>query len=98
MKTKARDILKYLISALIAALMLYICFRGVDWADFVNGLKACRWSYVLLSMAVGVLAFFLRALRWRQLVLPLDPSLSPMTVFNAVNIGYLANLSALLHL
>ena len=91
MKTKARDILKYLISALIAALMLYICFRGVDWADFVNGLKACRWSYVLLSMAVGVLAFFLRALRWRQLVLPLDPSLSPMTVFNAVNIGYLAN-------
>lgn len=91
MKTKARDILKYLISALLAALMLFISFRGVEWADFVNGLRSCRWAYVALSMVVGVLAFWLRALRWRQLMLPLDSSLSRMTAFNAVNIGYLAN-------
>ncbi len=42
-------------------------------------------------MAAGVLSFYLRAARWRQLLLPLDPSISRLKVFNAVNIGNIAN-------
>lgn len=82
---------KYLISAIIAVILLWFSFRGVSWADFADGLQSCRWSYVLISMALGVLAFWLRALRWRRLLLPLDSSITRKTTFNAVNIGYLAN-------
>ena len=42
-------------------------------------------------MAAGAFAFWLRALRWRQLLLPIDPQTKRMTTFNAVNIGNISN-------
>ena len=69
MDKKITKILKYLLSALLAAILLYFSFREVEWADFVEGLKGCRWEYIALSMAAGAFAFWLRALRWRKLLL-----------------------------
>ncbi len=88
---KVKEILKYVLSAAIAGVLLYFSFREVKWEDFVTGLKDCRWGYVMLSMVAGVLAFWFRGLRWRRLLLPVDPGTSRLTAFNAVNIGYLAN-------
>ena len=63
--------LKYLLSLAVAAALLYVSFRGVKWADLLAALGACRWGFVLLAMAVGALAFLLRALRWRMLLRPI---------------------------
>jgi len=84
--------LKYLLSLAVAAALLYVSFRGVKWADLLAALGACRWGFVLLAMAVGALAFLLRALRWQMLLRPIDPSLRLLPVVNAINISYLANL------
>lgn len=92
MKTKVGNILKYGVSIALAAALLYFSFRGVGWTDFMEGIKACRWEFVILSMLFGLLAFFLRALRWRELLLPIDRETSRLTCFNAVNISYLVNL------
>ena len=92
MNRKVGNILKYGISIALAAVLLYLSFRGVSWGDFLEGLKACRWECVLLSMLFGLLAFWLRALRWRELLLPIDRTTSRLTCFNAVNISYLVNL------
>ncbi|MGM9735975.1 MAG: lysylphosphatidylglycerol synthase transmembrane domain-containing protein [Candidatus Cryptobacteroides sp.] len=86
-----KQIFKYIFSAVIAAILLWFSFRGVSWSDFAEGLKTCRWGYILISMALGVLTFWLRAVRWRRLLLPIDGSITRKTAFNAVNIGYLAN-------
>ncbi len=83
--------IKYLLSAAIALLFLWFSFRDVEWADFIDGLKGCRWGYVLISMAAGAFAFWLRALRWRQLLQPIDDSISRTTAFNAINIGNISN-------
>ena len=91
MKDRNRKILKYAGSLAIAAVLLYFSFRGVKWEDFIGGLKECRWEFVLLSMAASIAAFWLRGVRWRQILLPLDPSITRLTAFNAVNIGYIAN-------
>ena len=53
MKKNFSKIIKYLLSALLAGILLYFSFREVEWADFVAGLKDCRWEYILLSMAAG---------------------------------------------
>ena len=86
-----KKILKYLASAALAALLLWVSFREVEWSDFLAGLKDCRWGYVLLSMAAGSFAFWLRGLRWRRLLLPIDDSISRTTTFNGVNIGNISN-------
>ena len=91
MDKKITKILKYLLSALLAAILLYFSFREVEWADFVEGLKGCRWEYIALSMAAGAFAFWLRALRWRKLLLPLDDSITRVTAFNGINIGNISN-------
>ena len=92
MTDKLKNILRYSVSAAVAVILLYACFRNVRWADFTSALESCRWGFVVLSMAVGVLSFWLRAIRWRMLLGPVDPSISRRVCFNSVNIGYLANL------
>lgn len=91
MKEAINKTIKYLLSAAFATLLLWFSFRGVEWKDFVEGLKECRWEYILLSMAAGSFAFWLRALRWRKLLLPIDGSISRLTAFNGVNIGNISN-------
>ena len=91
MKKNFSKIIKYLLSALLAGILLYFSFREVEWTDFVAGLKDCRWEYILLSMAAGAFAFWLRALRWRRLLLPIDESISRVTTFNGINIGNISN-------
>ena len=91
MNKKISNILKYILSAGVAVLLLYFSFREVEWKDFMEGLRTCRWEFIVLSMAAGIAAFWFRGLRWRQLLLPIDPSTRRITTFNAVNIGYIAN-------
>lgn len=91
MDKRIYKILKYLLSAGLAFVLLYFSFRDVDWVEFWSSLKACRWEYIALSMAAGAFAFWLRALRWRKLLLPIDSSISVLTAFNGVNIGNISN-------
>ena len=91
MSANIKKILKYTASAALAILLLWVSFREVEWTDFWAQVKACRWEFILLSMAAGSSAFWIRAVRWRQLLLPLDSSVSRLTTFNGVNIGNISN-------
>ena len=88
---KAKDALKYIISIGLAALLLWASFREVEWKDFIEGVRSCRWEFIVLSMAAGAFAFWLRALRWRRLLLPIDDSITRTTTFNGINIGNISN-------
>lgn len=92
MNRKVGNVIKYGVSILLAAALLYFAFRKVDWTDFWAALRACKWEYVLLSTFFGLLTFYFRALRWREILLPIDPATSRLTCFNAVNISYAVNM------
>ena len=91
MKPILKKILKYLLSASLAITLLWFSFRGVEWGEFKQELAKCNWGFILLSMAAGSVAFWLRALRWRRLLLPLDDSISRTTAFNGINIANISN-------
>ena len=91
MNPTIKKTIKYLASAAVAVLLLWFSFRDVEWSSFAAVLKECHWGYVALSMAAGSLAFLLRALRWRRLLMPIDESISTLTTFNGVNIGMISN-------
>ncbi len=91
MSEKISKILKYIVSVGLAFVLLWFSFREVEWADFVTGLKDCRWEFILMSMAGGAFAFWLRAIRWRQLLRPIDGSITRTTAFNGINIGNISN-------
>ena len=86
-----KKIIKYLLSAAFAVALLWFSFRDVEWATFVEELKSCNWVFIALSMAAGAFAFWLRAVRWRQLIIPIDPQITRTTAFNGINIGNISN-------
>lgn len=92
MDKRLGNILKYSLSALLAAALLWFSFRGIDWNLFFGGLGRCSWQYVLLSMFIGGYAFWIRSRRWRETLLPIDPSTGRLTTLNAVNISYIVNM------
>ena len=89
MKTSGSKLIQYGVPAAVALLLLWLCFRQVSWAEVREVASVCRWGWVLLSMGLGAVVFWLRALRWRMMLLPLDETTSRTTCFNAINIGYL---------
>lgn len=89
MKASVSKLLRYGLPAAVALLLLGCCFWQVSWAQVREILSVCRWEWVLLSMGLGAVVFWLRALRWRMMLLPLDGTTSRVTCFNAINIGYL---------
>ena len=91
MDKKVKNILQYGLWIAVAAVLLYFSFRGVNWKDFGTALRECHWGFVLLSMLLGAAAFWLRALRWRMQLLPLDASTARVTTWNAVNVCTLTN-------
>ena len=91
MKPTIKNILKYLLSFVLAFVLLWFSFREVEWDTFISELRKCNWGYILLSMAAGSLAFWIRGLRWRQLLLPFDDSISSITTFNGINIANISN-------
>ena len=85
--------LKYILSFALALVLLWLAFRNInDWSKFWHDLISCKWEFLLMSMLIGMLSFFIRALRWKMMIDPLDDKIGFGHVFNAINISYLFNL------
>jgi len=82
---------KYILLLGVAGVLLWFSFEGVSWSDFKEGLMATDYRWIVASMAIGILAFWLRALRWRLVLLPLDAEVKRIDTWNGVNVGYLTN-------
>lgn len=93
MDKKAKNILQYAFWIAVAVVLVYFCLRSIDWAQFMEAMRLCRWEYVILSMILGTVVFYIRGNRWRMLLLPIDPSTSRITTFNSYNICMAVNLA-----
>ncbi|MBQ9475777.1 MAG: flippase-like domain-containing protein [Bacteroidales bacterium] len=91
MDKKISNIVKYVLSAALMVVLLWLAFRSVDFKTFVSELLVTNWWLVALSMFWAIAAFAIRALRWHLVLLPLDPQMKFWRVFDGVNIGNLAN-------
>lgn len=92
MQKKTKSILSYAFWMAVAAVLVYFCLRNIDWGQFVQALEECKWEYVIAAMLLGLLSLFLRGLRWRMLLTPIDPDTSILTCFNAYNICSVTNI------
>lgn len=91
MSNKTSKVIKYTLSFLLAALLLYFAFRGIDWQQFSRDFKQTRWGYVILFFMASALALVFREERWRALIEPFDPEVSRHRVWDAVNVSNVAN-------
>ncbi len=83
--------IKYILLLSVALLFLWASFKGVKWQDFVEGLESADFYWIGLSMIVSMVAFLIRALRWRLIMLPLGKPVKIRDAWDGINIGYLTN-------
>lgn len=95
MKTKLLSLAKYLISLSVAVALMYYVFRGWDFKDIMARFAQVNYGWVFISIAFSIISHFARAYRWNLLLRPVGYNhLSIGRTFNAVMVGYLANLVA----
>ena len=86
---KQKKFLAGLIGVFISVGILFAVLKGLDWAVFLAELKRIRVWYLPLLFLLTLLAFWLRALRWRYL-LPQQPYIPTRGLFDAISVGFLA--------
>ena len=89
---KQKDIIKYLIFALIGVLIVYFIQKNFSFKDFHESIKLAKIQFVLISLLIGVLAVFIRALRWQLLLKPMGYETRLSNAYHATMSGYLVNL------
>ena len=89
MAKKALKILEYIILFGLGVVLVWFALRGIDFVDHLNDV---RWGFVALSGLCCLLALFLRAERWKDMLLPLNPSATFVKAWDANNLGNLSYL------
>ena len=84
---------KYILSFALAALLVWIAFRSVDWKAFLEGLRLTRWGYVVPFLVASVVALVLRTTRWRDLLKSAGHEVPWIRVWDSHNVGNLANVA-----
>ncbi len=78
------------IALVLAAVLLFFAFRGVNWASMLSRLSQGRFDLLALGFLIYTTTFSVRSLRWR-LLLGAEKRIAPLTVFWATMVGYLGN-------
>lgn len=81
---------RFWIGAAVSLVFLGLFFTQADLGELGSALAAADYRYAVPGLAIYFIGVWLRAVRWRYLLLPLRP-LASHRLFSIVVIGYMVN-------
>lgn len=96
MKNKLFSIIKVVFFLGLGILIIWLVAKNLteeQKQQVYQSLKGADYTWVVLSIAIGIISNISRAVRWKMLLKPLGHSPRLSNTFFAVMIGYLANLA-----
>jgi len=97
MKKTLLAVLQYAFYAALAVFFVWLSVRGMDhdkWQQLKKSMDHAHYWLLVPVFSLLLVAHWLRALRWRQLMEPMGYRPSRLNAFFAVMIGYFVNLGA----
>jgi glycosyltransferase 2 family protein len=85
-----RSRLKFVATAVLGLLLIYVFARDLEWAAVWEAVRGADWGYLVASVALILVSFLVRALRWRTLLAPIHPTVSVWNLLAATSIGFAA--------
>ncbi len=76
----------------VGAGLFYLAFRNTEFEKLANDFRKADYTYVILSIIMGYLAFISRGMRWVLLLEPLGKKPNTWNAIHSVTVGYFANL------
>lgn len=80
--------LKYVLSFLLAAIFLYIAFKGVDVDKVFHTISQASIFWIVVLVLSMILSHYLRALRWKIILSSVKKDTSIIKLFGALMVGY----------
>ena len=81
---------KFWTGLVISGLFLYFSLRGLDLHGFGSALAEAHYFYLIPTILITLLTFWIRAYRWRYLLRSVKP-IGTLTLFSATMIGFAGN-------
>lgn len=82
---------KALLGLAVTVLLLWWALAGVEFAEVWANIRQGNFLLLGASLTVATFGFFIRALRWHVLLVPVRPDTSLYSRISAVSIGFMAN-------
>jgi len=92
-KKKILSVLKYLFFLAIGGVLFWLAIRGENIDSILIEIKKADYRWIALAIITMLVSHIIRALRWNQLLEPLNIKVKTHTTFYAVMIGYFVNIA-----
>lgn len=90
LRMKNKLTLSFIAGIVISAIALYLAFRHVRFTELILYFSTLNYIWVLPSVLIVVLCFFVRALRWR-IILESSRRISLLRAYHPMMIGFMMN-------
>lgn len=87
---QTRQRLRVLAGILVSVLLLWFVLQKVDLRETVRTFVSADYPYLIMAGLISACAFILTAMRWRYVLLPLQP-IAPGLLFSTVMAGFFSN-------
>ncbi len=84
-------LLRTIIGLLIAALFVFLAFRGISFHSLLHDALRANFYILLAATLVVLFSHFLRALRWRVILQEIKQDISIVDTWGSIMVGYLLN-------
>lgn len=91
MSFSRKRIIQTVVGLALAAVFFYVSFRSVDFTRLWSTLLRVDPVWVAVTIPIGLASHWVRAARWRYLLLPIKNRAATRNLFSAVMIGYMVN-------
>lgn len=82
--------LKFWLGICVSVFFMVLLFRKIDFGQLVIALSSVDYRYIVLSVVFTFISYFLRAVRWRYLLIS-EKKIPLGSLYPATIIGYMAN-------
>ena len=93
MKSKIKQSLFLIIASLLALFFVVITVKQIDFERVANVLKETNYFWIFASMAISILTYWIRAVRWNLLLKPMGYNTQTSSGFWAIAFAYFMNLT-----
>jgi len=88
-----KQIIQLVVSLGIAGWIFWFLYKDIAFESLIEQLQASNWSWIILSLCISILGFWIRGWRWALLIhAEAGEKVSSGRAYHALMIGYLVNL------
>src|SRR5690554_5158833 len=93
MKSKISQFVFLVISLILAVIFIGLTLKQTDFEALKTAFQQANYFWILLSMALSIFSYWLRAARWKFLLEPLGYKTVTKSGFWAISFAYFMNLT-----